>query len=104
MDNIIKSIDPGSPLRHHARIGDNLIAINGKRVVDVLDYKLYAYDRRLDVLLRRREGTLHLYFQPLTEPSFVLSALFQEDDARLIERTLYEESLSWVQDVIVIER
>ena len=39
MDNIIKSIDPGSPLRHHAKVGDNLIAINGKRVVDVLDYK-----------------------------------------------------------------
>ena len=57
MDNIIKSIDPGSPLRHHAKVGDNLIAINGKRVVDVLDYKFYAYDRQLDVLLRRPDGT-----------------------------------------------
>ena len=57
MDNIIKAIDPGSPLRHHARIGDNLISINGKRVVDVLDYKFYAYDRHLDVLLRRPDGT-----------------------------------------------
>ena len=57
MDNIIKSIDPGSPLRHHARIGDNLISINGKRVVDVLDYKFYAYDRHLDVVLRRPDGT-----------------------------------------------
>ena len=56
MDHIIKSIDPTSPLRHHARVGDNLIAINGKRVLDVLDYKFYAYDRSLDVLLRRQDG------------------------------------------------
>ena len=56
MDNIIKSIDPSSPLRHHAQVGDNLIAINGKRVLDVLDYKFYAYDPRLDVTLRRPDG------------------------------------------------
>ena len=57
MDHIIKSIDPTSPLRHHVKVGDNLIAINGKRVLDVLDYKFYAYDTRLDVLLRRPDGT-----------------------------------------------
>ena len=57
MDNIIKSIDPGSPLRHKAQVGDCLLAINGHRVVDVLDYKFYAYDTRLDVLLRRPDGT-----------------------------------------------
>ena len=57
MENLIKSIDPGSPLEGKARIGDNLISINGKRVVDVLDYKFYAYDRRLDVLLRRPDGS-----------------------------------------------
>ena len=57
MENLIKSIDPGSPLEGKARIGDNLISINGKRVVDVLDYKFYAYDTRLDVLLRRPDGT-----------------------------------------------
>ena len=57
MKNIIRSIDPDSPLRHHAQVGDNLISINGKRVVDVLDYKFYAYDRRLDVVLCRPDGT-----------------------------------------------
>ena len=57
MDHIIKAIDPTSPLRHHAKVGDNLISINGKRVLDVLDYKFYAYDTRLDVLLRRPDGT-----------------------------------------------
>ena len=56
MENIIKSIDPDSPLRHKAQPGDALLAINGKRVVDVLDYKFYAYDRKLHVLLRRPGG------------------------------------------------
>ena len=56
MENIIKSIDPGSPLRHKVKVGDRLISINGKRVLDVLDYKFYAYDRSLDVLLRRQDG------------------------------------------------
>ena len=36
MENIIKSIDPGSPLRHRAAPGDRLIAINGHKVLDVL--------------------------------------------------------------------
>ena len=57
MENIIKSIDPGSPLRHRAAPGDRLIAINGHKVLDVLDYKFYAYDTRLDVELRRPDGT-----------------------------------------------
>ena len=57
MDNIIKSIDAGSPLKGRAAIGDRLVAINGHRVLDVLDYKFYAYDTQLDVLLRREDGT-----------------------------------------------
>ena len=57
MENIIKSMDPGSPLRHRAAPGDALLAINGHRVLDVLDYKFYAYDTQLDVLLRRPDGT-----------------------------------------------
>ena len=57
MDNIIKSIDPGSPLRRRAQPGDALLSINGHKVLDVLDYKFYAYDTRLDVHLRRPDGT-----------------------------------------------
>ena len=57
VENIIKSIDPGSPLRHRAAPGDALLAINGHRVLDVLDYKFYAYDTRLEVELRRPDGT-----------------------------------------------
>ena len=57
MDNIIKSIDRGSPLLHKVRVGDCLLSINGHRVLDVLDYKFYAYDTRLDVRLRRPDGS-----------------------------------------------
>ena len=56
-ENVIRSIDPGSPLRHRARVGDRLIAIGGHPVLDVLDYKFYAYDTRLTVRLRRPDGT-----------------------------------------------
>ena len=57
MKNIIKSIDADSPIRHRAAPGDELLSINGHRVIDVLDYKFYAYDRALDVRLRRPDGT-----------------------------------------------
>ena len=33
------------------------MSINGKRIIDVLDYKYYAYDRLLHVVLRRSDGT-----------------------------------------------
>ncbi|MBR5343152.1 MAG: DUF512 domain-containing protein [Oscillospiraceae bacterium] len=57
MKNVIKSIDHTSPLRHRAEPGDELLSINGKRIIDVLDYKFYAYDRELLVRLRRPDGT-----------------------------------------------
>jgi len=56
MKNVIRSIDPGSPLAGRAQVGDSLISINGRRIVDVLDYKFYAYDTRLHVVLRRPDG------------------------------------------------
>ena len=57
MENVIKSIDAASPLRHKASVGDAVVAINGHRIVDVLDYKFFAYDPRLTVRLRRADGT-----------------------------------------------
>ena len=57
MENKIKSIDHNSPLRHKASVGDTVVSINGNRIIDVLDYKFFAYDRRLDVCLRRPDGT-----------------------------------------------
>lgn len=56
MDNRIKSIDPTSPLRHKAHVGDVVVSINGNRIIDVLDYKFFAYDRILAVRLRRENG------------------------------------------------
>ena len=57
MNNCIKSIDGDSPLRGKVNIGDAVVAINGNRILDVLDYKFYAYDRTLQVLLKRPDGT-----------------------------------------------
>lgn len=60
MYNQIKSIDRGSPLRHKASVGDRLVSINGNKILDVLDYKFFAYDSALTVVLRpprRRRST-----------------------------------------------
>jgi putative radical SAM enzyme (TIGR03279 family) len=54
---VIRSIDPGSPLSGRSDVGDRLLSINGKRILDVLDYKFYAYDRDLHLLLQRPDGT-----------------------------------------------
>ena len=55
-ENIIKSIDRTSPLHGHAHAGDRIVSINGNRIKDVLDYKYYAYDEHLEVLLRSPDG------------------------------------------------
>lgn len=57
MDNQIKSIDRDSPLRHKAQVGDRVVSINGNVIHDVLDYKFFAYDRKLDIVLRREDGS-----------------------------------------------
>ena len=64
MRNIIKSIDADSPLRHKAKPGDGLISINDNKILDVLDYKFFAYDRKLRVVLQRPDGheyTVHVH-------------------------------------------
>ena len=64
MENIIKSIDGDSPLRHRAKPGDRLISINENKIQDVLDYKFFAYDRKLKVVLQRPDGheyTVHVH-------------------------------------------
>lgn len=57
MDNAIKAIDPDSPLAGKVRPGDTLLAINSNKILDVLDYKFFAYDTRLELRLRRPEGS-----------------------------------------------
>ena len=53
----IKTITPGSPA-HGAgvRPGETLTAINGHRIVDVLDYKYYSYDPELELSLQEGES------------------------------------------------
>ena len=63
MDNAIKAIDPDSPLAGKARPGDTVVAINSNKILDVLDYKFFAYDPKLEVRLHRADGseyTLHV--------------------------------------------
>jgi len=56
VENVIKSIDRTSPLHGKAHPGDTLVSINGSRIIDVLDYKYYAYDENLEVVLRSSSG------------------------------------------------
>ena len=62
-DNYIKSVDPTRPVHGAAQIGDTIVSINGNEILDVLDYKFFAYDRVLDVVLQRPDGeryTVHV--------------------------------------------
>ena len=53
----IASIDPGSPAqRAHLRVGERLLSINGKPIEDVLDYRFYAYDPKLTLVLEEENG------------------------------------------------
>lgn len=54
--NIIRTVDSTSPLYGQADKGDKLVAINGHRIQDVLDYKFYAYDAHLSVELQKADG------------------------------------------------
>ena len=58
-DNYIKAVDPTSPLHGRVSPGDTVTAINGHEILDVLDYKFYAYDRDLRVALRRPDGSAY---------------------------------------------
>lgn len=53
----IRSVDPGSPARRAGiRPGETLTHVNGHPVADVLDYKYYTYDPRLELTLRAADG------------------------------------------------
>jgi len=54
---VIRSVDPRSPAqRAGVRAGETLTHINGHQIVDVLDYKFYSYDTRLELTLLDGEG------------------------------------------------
>ena len=57
MSGKIASIDPCSPAeRAKLRVGDTLLSINGKEIADVLDYRFYAYDSRLTLVVEAPDG------------------------------------------------
>ena len=58
MSTVITSVDPHSPAhRAHIKPGEQLLAINGHRIVDVLDYRFYGYDPVSELLLRENDGS-----------------------------------------------
>ena len=56
-NNKIKKIDDASPLQGKVSAGDCLVSINGNKILDVLDYKFYAYDRHLHLELQKEDGS-----------------------------------------------
>ena len=57
MSAVIKNIEPGSPAYGtKLSVGDRLLKINGSSVIDVLDYKFYAYDSKLIIEAESSEG------------------------------------------------
>jgi len=55
----IRAVEPGSPAaKAGVREGETLTHINGKPIVDVLDYKFYGYDPRLELTLRAPDGAV----------------------------------------------
>ena len=55
----IRSVDPHSPAkRAGVRAGETLTHVNGRPIVDVLDYKFYTYDPRLELTLAEESGAV----------------------------------------------
>lgn len=56
---VIRSVAPHSPAhRAGIRVGETLTHVNGKPIVDVLDYKFYTYEPRLEVQLEGADGSV----------------------------------------------
>jgi putative radical SAM enzyme (TIGR03279 family) len=54
----IQSVDRHSPAEHAGvRPGETLTHINGNRIIDVLDYKFYSYDPKLELTIKDEDGT-----------------------------------------------
>ena len=56
---VVRSVEPRSPAqRAGVRTGEILTHINGHPIVDVLDYKFYSYDPRLELTLKAPDGAV----------------------------------------------
>jgi len=57
MSTVIKSVDRGSPAAYAGiRAGETLLTVDNHPIHDVLDYKFYTYDPRLQIRLRDENG------------------------------------------------
>ena len=56
MTNAITKIEENSPLKGKVFPGEKLVSINGREICDVLDYKFFAYDARLSLVLKTPTG------------------------------------------------
>ncbi|MEA4894248.1 MAG: DUF512 domain-containing protein [Oscillospiraceae bacterium] len=56
MGSVITKIEKTSPLLHKAKVGDRLVSINGKELLDILDYKFFSYDPKLELVLESESG------------------------------------------------
>ena len=55
---VIRSVDHGSPAKKAGvRPGETLTHVGGHAIVDVLDYKFYTYDARLELTLAQPDGS-----------------------------------------------
>ena len=53
----VRAVEPGSPAeKAGVKVGETLTHVNGKPIVDVLDYKFYSYDPKLELTLRDAGG------------------------------------------------
>ena len=54
---VITGVTGGSPAaRKKIKPGDRLVSINGHAVEDVLDYRFYLMDSRLELMLETEKG------------------------------------------------
>lgn len=57
MQSQIKSIDKGSPAsKSILRPGDEILTVNGNKLIDVLDYKFYTYERHVTITAKCPDG------------------------------------------------
>ncbi|MBO5645859.1 MAG: DUF512 domain-containing protein [Clostridia bacterium] len=60
MSTIITSIDEFSPAESAGiAVGEKLLKLNGHEIVDVLDYRFFCYDAKIEVELSREDGSVY---------------------------------------------
>ena len=58
MAHLIEAVQPhGVAYRRGIRVGDSLISINGEPILDEIDYQALTNRQRLDILIRKPDGT-----------------------------------------------